>query len=219
VKLSRAGKLIDGQHRLHAIALSGKTVKILTVKNLPPKTQATVDNGFKRTIAHVLEIQGEKNATALAFSLSLLCRWEGGQLNTVRSRGEHNRPRRDECVAVLKSHPDMRNYIAHKFTSHFTRIGSSGLFAFCWYVCSQNHPDEADIFFEQLSLGVAMGTDDPVWHLRERLIKSKQAEDPRRKLDTLQKIQLIAHAWNQTLKGNSMARLHIPQGTDVPEFK
>jgi hypothetical protein len=219
VKISRAGKLLDGQHRLHAVALSAKTVSILTVKNLAPRTQATIDNGFKRTIAHILEIQGEKNSTALAFALSLLCRWETGQLHTVRARGQSNRPRRDECVGMLKSHPDIRHYISHKFATHFTRLGSSGLFSFCWYVCSKTHPDVADLFFEQLSLGVAMGTEDPVWHLRERLVRSKQTEDPRKKLDTLQKIQLIAYSWNQTVLGKTMKRLHLPQGTDVPEFK
>ena len=218
VKLSRTGKIIDGQHRLHAIVKSGKTVKILTVRNLAPKTQATVDNGFKRTTAHVLEIQGEKNATNLAFALSLICRSDSGQLHTVRHRGEHKRPRRDECVAKLKSNPDIRHYVNHKFTTHFKQIASSGLFAFCWYTCAKKHPDLADMFYEQLAMGVAMGTEDPVWHLRERLLRSRHTEDPRYKLDTLQKLQLVAYAWNAAVAGKSMKKMKMVFDNDAPVF-
>jgi len=223
IKISRAGKLLDGQHRLHAVIESGKSVAMLTVRGLLPKTQASVDDGFKRNTAHVLDIAGEKHSTTLSFALSLLDRWEKKELHQVRSRSGHG-PRRDECVAVLKLHPDIRLYVAHKLTFAFGKhLGSRGLFAFCWYVCSKNNADLADMFYEQLSLGVALGAEDPVYHLRERLLRSKLADDPRKKVDTLQKLMLIQSAWNATVQGRSIQRLQLPkensENTTKIEFK
>lgn len=211
IKISRAGKLLDGQHRLHAVIESGKPVSMLTVRGLMPKTQATVDDGFKRNLAHVLDISGEKHSTTLAFSLSLLDRWAKDELHQIRSRSGHG-PRRDECVAALKKHPDLRHYVAHKLTFNFGKtLGSRGLFAFCWYICSKNHPDTADMFYEQLSMGVAMGAEDPVYHLRERLLKSKLSDDPRLRLDTLQKVNLISSAWNATVQNRTIKLLRLPK--------
>ena len=225
IKISRAGKLLDGQHRLHAVIESGEKVELLTVRGLLPKTQETIDDGFKRSLAHVLDIKGEKHTTTLSFTLSLIDRWDKNQLHQVRSRSGHG-PRRDECVSMLKKHPQIRDYVAHTFTHQFkTALGSAGLFAFCWYVCSRNkkHKDLADMFFEQFAQGTAMGSEDPVYHLRERILRAKLTDDPRFKLDTLQKLNLIAAAWNATVQGRPMKQLKLPreQGltTKKIEFK
>ena len=209
IKISRAGKLLDGQHRLQAVILSGKKVEILTVRGLMPKTQATVDDGFKRNLAHVLDIAGEKHSTTLSFSLSLLRRWDNDTLNQVRSRSGRG-PRRDECVDMLQKYPGIRDYVGHKFTTASKRtIGSAGLFAVCWYICSQNNKDLADFFFEQLATGVGLGASDPVYLLRERLLTSKLTKDPRHKLDTLQKLTLISYAWNASVEKRPLKQLKL----------
>tara|TARA_R110002051_G_scaffold294539_1_gene360020 strand:+ start:696 stop:1520 length:825 start_codon:yes stop_codon:yes gene_type:complete len=222
IKISRAGKLLDGQHRLNAVIESGKTVTMLTVRGLLPTTQATIDDGMKRHLHHILQINGEKHATTLAFSLSLLKRWETQQLHTIRSRGEHRRPRRDQCVHMLKKHPGIRDFVAHKFTFQFRNtLASGGLFAFAWYVCDQSHPDTAALFFEQLATGVAMSDTDPVYHLRERFLRSKLSVDPRLSLDALSKLTLLARAWNATVDGKVIKHLKLPntKGPFVLEFK
>ena len=79
------------------------------------------------------------------------------------------------------------------------------------------------MFYEQLSMGVAMGAEDPVYHLRERLIRSKLTEDPRYKLDTLHKVDLIARAWNATVSDRPMKQLKLSDekvlGKKKIEFK
>lgn len=73
-------ELIDGQHRLHAIVLTGKTVRIMVTfglpSNIPGKEMTTmdaVDRGRTRSVADQLTIQhGFKNASITASICSSL---------------------------------------------------------------------------------------------------------------------------------------------------
>ena len=53
------GRLIDGQHRLAAIAKAGVSVKMTVVLDTPSGAYDHVDIGFGRTTADVLKAQGE----------------------------------------------------------------------------------------------------------------------------------------------------------------
>ncbi len=77
-------ELIDGQHRLHAIIRSGKTVRMMVTFGLPSKiegsemtTMDAVDRGRTRSVADQLKIQhGLKDSSAIAMicaSLGALC--------------------------------------------------------------------------------------------------------------------------------------------------
>lgn len=221
IKLSKAEHVLDGRHRLLAIIESDKSVNILTVRGLPAKSQATMDDGYKRTLGHILQIKGEVNSTTLAHALGFLVRWEQGTLGQVRMRSTPNRPRRDECLQALKRHSDIRDYIAHNATHNFKKIGSAGLFAFCWYAFSTKHPAAADAFFTNLSYGLELKKTDPCYLLREKLIKAQGENDPRKALDTLHRLQLIVKAWNHTIDPNGpvLTQLKLSKTQDVPEFK
>lgn len=54
------GRLIDGQHRLHAIIHCGLTLEFLVIRGYPEKTVMTLDLGAKRTAANVAAIKGLK---------------------------------------------------------------------------------------------------------------------------------------------------------------
>lgn len=49
IKFDTSGNLLDGQHRLSAVMLSGATVTMLVVRGLPPESQAVMDSGSART--------------------------------------------------------------------------------------------------------------------------------------------------------------------------
>lgn len=53
------GRLVDGQHRLHAVARSGATVPMLAVRGVEPGAFPTIDQGFSRTASAVLGTNGE----------------------------------------------------------------------------------------------------------------------------------------------------------------
>lgn len=60
------GTLIDGQHRLLAIIMSGVSANILIVYGLPVEAFKTIDCGKKRSAADVLKIEGVENSTNIS---------------------------------------------------------------------------------------------------------------------------------------------------------
>jgi hypothetical protein len=52
------GRLVDGQHRLEAIAESGRSVWMLVTHNLPPQSLEVINRGRSRTLTHALQIMG-----------------------------------------------------------------------------------------------------------------------------------------------------------------
>lgn len=220
IKISTASTVLDGRHRLLAVIKSGKTVKMLTVRGLPKSTQKTVDDGYKRTLGHILQMRGEVNSTTLAYASTLLVRWEQEQLSGLRLRSYGARPLRHECLQALDKHSNIRDYVAHNATHNYKKIGSAGLFSFLWYVCSMGHPQEADDFFTNLSYGLELKRTDACYLLREKLTKARGENDPRKKLDGLHRLQLIIKAWNSTVDPNGpvLTQLKVPKTQDVPEI-
>jgi hypothetical protein len=50
------GKLVDGQHRLMAIARTGATVEMMVTRGVAPETFAVLDQGVRRTAADILRL-------------------------------------------------------------------------------------------------------------------------------------------------------------------
>jgi len=60
IKISKDGNVIDGQHRLKAIVLSGITIETELVDNLDPKVSSKIDVGKKRSLSDTIHIAGYK---------------------------------------------------------------------------------------------------------------------------------------------------------------
>lgn len=59
IKFDTTGTLIDGQHRLNAIAKSGKTLEVIVEKGCDAGTSPAIDQGDNRTLTHAVQF-GEK---------------------------------------------------------------------------------------------------------------------------------------------------------------
>lgn len=110
------GVLLDGQHRLEAIAKSGKTTPCLIVAGLDPKSIETKDTEIKpRSLKDVLDIDGIANSTYIAatsnkfFNLRqnyTIVNGRAGSLPTaipLRKRLEHFYEHKDLYINVLKA--------------------------------------------------------------------------------------------------------------------
>lgn len=64
--ISLDGKLLDGQHRLHAIIESGQTIEIAVATGIADDAFHSIDTGRPRNAADVLGISGVKNSRAVA---------------------------------------------------------------------------------------------------------------------------------------------------------
>ena len=103
------GKMIDGQHRLEAIELSGVTVKSLVVRGLPESAQESTDRNLVRSFADALYIAEEANVTVLASACSLMWRFEN---NAFGKQGFGKHPTFAQLHDVLNRHPELRRAVS-----------------------------------------------------------------------------------------------------------
>ena len=66
IAVDAAGIVIDGQHRLTAIAEAGRTVPILLASEADPDTFDVIDTGLSRSPSQALQIAGYANSNQLA---------------------------------------------------------------------------------------------------------------------------------------------------------
>lgn len=69
VAIDEAGKILDGQHRLQACVLSGKTLRMMVAKDCPRSTFDVIDIGARRSLADIMRLPPMEAAT-----LGYVCR-------------------------------------------------------------------------------------------------------------------------------------------------
>ena len=88
IVISDTGKLIDGQHRLHAVIISGMTVPMYVAKGVPESVYKSIDSGTIRTVAHrISDIPQRNSVAAVAKRIASLRKGSG---LTTAIRGTEN---------------------------------------------------------------------------------------------------------------------------------
>lgn len=204
------GALLDGQHRLQAVALSGITLKMLVVTGLRNATQETMDDGRKRTLADALHLRGEQNAVILGAILRRAQMWEQG---LYRNSGNYA-PTNTECLAYLGRNPAVRqSALLAASLRKPARLPSSVLGLTHW-VFSNIDAEDADWFFERLGSGVGLEQYHPVWTLRKRASEITEATG-RVPEDML--LAFVIKAWNAYRDGTELRLLRFKPGGASPE--
>jgi hypothetical protein len=103
IKFDAEGKLVDGQHRLHAQIKADVKMRWLVVREVPPEAQVNMDMNIPRSIGDILHFGGEKTAqllTAVTRMVHLIT-------TTKLSRGRYG-VSVNEVLDTLEKHPDVR---------------------------------------------------------------------------------------------------------------
>lgn len=76
IMFNAAGALIDGQHRLAAVVLSGVTVDMWVARNVPDEDRDHLDQGTIRQAKDFLQMEGKAHATILQAAARLVISFE-----------------------------------------------------------------------------------------------------------------------------------------------
>lgn len=92
IKFDNDGKLIDGQHRLHAIIKANTGIQMLVISGLNKEVFSTIDAGKKRTAGDCLSIQGVPNYNGIASIIRIYLKMKTSDVNSflVINRGGSN---------------------------------------------------------------------------------------------------------------------------------
>jgi len=201
IKFAADGTLLDGQHRLAAIAESGKTVPALVVRGLPPVAQETVDGGAKRKFADVLKLRGESDANVLAAVTRRVTIWETG----ARASGSKTyAPTNAQLLQTLEKYPWLRE-VARAATNISTHCSlPASLIGLGWWLFSQISAEDNDFFFARLADFQGLTKGDAIWNVRGRRSEAYLTA-------------ILIKAWNAYRDGTTVGVLTYRPGGARPE--
>lgn len=195
IKISSSGKLLDGQHRLEAAKKAKCSFRSIIVEGLPEDSFGSLDIGRRRGVADILRERGESHTNTLASSL----RWLWMIKNEV-ILAANTSPTNSELLKLLEDNPAIRQSLKH--VSTIREIMGSGIAAALHYTFSGSDLDKANEFFSRLMDGVQLSDTSPIYHLRERLIRTRSSH--RVRLAEAERVALAIKAWNAFRQGRPM---------------
>jgi hypothetical protein len=210
IKFAADGTLLDGQHRLHAIALSGVTLPMLVVTGLRNAAQETMDDGRKRTVADALTLRGEHNAVQLAAVTRRAYMWRQG---VYRNAGLQP-PTNSECLTFLEDNPRLRESTTVAVSLRKPTGLPASVIGLAHWVFFGIDAEDATWFFDRLGTGAGLEQYHPIWTLRKRSAEIAQ-ESGRVPEDML--LAFVIKAWNAYRDGTEMKLLRFKPGGAMPE--
>lgn len=212
------GKLLDGQHRLTALVLSGATIRMIVVHGLDSESQVTMDTGRGRTPRDVLSIEGlDKWASStLGSAIHTIMAYETGRViyssikftnREVRNYYLEHRPRLDATIQASKG-----------YTRKHCILPLARVMAL-HYIFSKIDQERANTFFDKLMSGEDLAKSSPIFHLRERLMNDLIDKKTR---TAYEQFHYVIRAWNTFRRGGTIKNgtfLYPRDGDGFPEIQ
>jgi len=185
-------RLLDGQHRLEAIALSGTTVRTFLVVGLDPTSQDTMDQGTVRSGAQVLGMHHIPNPNTTRAAAQLVWAYKKGVLGEATSR--KRRAAVNILVPFVKEHQtELAQAVAQGSALRRHHTGTVGTAAAAYYILHEAGPGRIGAFWGDLMDGGGRTMGHPVWTIRRALIKEAET---RRKAQSRIVLAWYIQAWN-----------------------
>lgn len=204
--------LIDGQHRLTAAVISGKSFTTLVARGLSKEDFDSIDQGRKRTISDTMARRGEENYVHLASALYQLRNLQQGYHNF------HGRLRPDQANELLEKHPTLRESVSFiRSLPTVFRLCSTGMAAALHYLFTKKDKDLADLFFQSLNTGADLKAGHPIYRLRETLLRA--AASRTQKMAPTATCALLIKSWNFVRNKQTVKSLQWKNSEEFPEIQ
>lgn len=213
ISFDKNGVMLNGQHRCFGVIKAGEPIMVSVMRGLDPEAQETMDGGAKRTLSADLKLRGEKDYTALAGTLNVLYSYV--KAGTLYSGALTPTPTKSQLIAFLNKHPDIRDHIRPPYSKRAVSLLTPSTASAIYYLTSLADTEDADIFFARLSSGKDIQEGDPIWALRERLLREQSKVQGR--ITATVRAALSVKAWNIWREGRSVYTLKWTGGGGRPE--
>jgi hypothetical protein len=207
--------VLDGQHRLTAIAKAGVTVRVLVVRGLALDTKPTIDAGRKRSAADNLRMLGRNSYVTLAATASAVWRINRGDYMLLT----RPKPTSQEVLALVEEFPSLYRSVevAGQVYQVFRPLRRAAV-ATAHHLIGQVDPDQlyAPYFFELIKTGENLKSGHPVMALRQRATSYKIGIEP---MTMRREIGLIVKAWNRCAENKLATSIIQPATAPIPEVQ
>lgn len=166
IKIAKTGELNDGQHRLQAIISANKPIVMKLAFGLERDSRTTLDQGFARTAAHYLAMQGIPFGTLQVSVARFAMAYE-------QSGGASVKADFTNAEVISRVHADPEIHKAAQFADSVRKYAKGlltpsqigGLF----YVFSDIDEIDATAFLTQVCVGENIKRGDPAFAVRQAL--------------------------------------------------
>lgn len=205
------GNLLNGQHRLNAVALSQVSITFAVQRNVPPQAMKYMDRGRGRTVAQNLRFENEKNSTVLAATIRLLISIEEELAYIAVSD--------DMIYDYLDAHPAIRASVTvganakSDIDAPPTAIGAAH-----WIIQQSTQiVGAADQYIDALRTRAGEPAGSAVLAVDKRL---REIRKHQQKYQTLDYVHLLIKGWNYWAANRSVAKLQMPKpGSALPRVE
>lgn len=221
IKFDWNGRLIDGQHRLHAVVESDVSVPLAIVRGLEPDAQTALDAGAKRSGADALRFKGHTaHASDLASIARIATAYESGELRSVYS--SITTPlTATEILDWVAAHPEVEEAVNLARRVYRSIGGTPSAMGFSVFRLAEVDAEQAFEFFTSTAEYRTNGATDP----RSTLIRTfARLKEQRVALTPALQVSLIFRAWNAWRGGKEITTLPLTkslngraQGVGIPK--
>lgn len=174
IMLDEFGNLMDGQHRLSAVVMSGRTVEMYVWYNVPVEMMEAINTGQTRSLADVLTVTGglgidgpPKIAVARAAAINLVFHPNQNTKRLTLPQYEWVKNRfSDDIEWTLKSYPFNGGSLA---TTGVGRKVRSVMVMGALAIAHKKYPEEVETFARKADKGLELTETDPAYALRRFL--------------------------------------------------
>lgn len=219
INFDKYGKLMNGQHRLSAIVKSGKTNIFNVMVGFKSEIFSTMDVGKSRTSSEILAIAGISNYKLCAQTSNFIFKFNRGLISTNASKPSRN----NGITSNGLSHPELLEfvkdnslikesvdfYLGIRKTMPMSILPSYVVSGF-YYLFAEKDKEDAKTFLTKLLIGDRLSLDEPIYHLRNRLVNAK-SDKIKNRLYHNEMVKLSIMAWNKYRNGETIKTLKIPE--------
>lgn len=193
IKISKTGKVLDGQHRLKAVIHSGVSVYFHIAYGLSDEIFDVLDTGSLRNASDSFFISGVKNSNAVPSMISLNNLLSKGAKD---SNGQKNvKLSNSELLEKYNENPIFWDDVSRKainWYGNFSKILAPSIIGGLYSIFHSKDSEKAELFMIQLCEGVDV-TNSTINILRNVLIKDKIST---KKMPMDMRLALLIKCWN-----------------------
>jgi len=225
ISFDEKNNLLDGQHRLQAVIISGKSVCMTIAENVPAENFKIIDRGTKRTPGDIFKMSGIENSKICAAIIQKFL--SGKKLSGKRQAGTDSSDNyrmfsMDDLLAEYKKRPDYWMHViefvnkSHKSFGGFLDPSLLG----AWYaITSDIHEADASRYFNALTSGLGFTSEkDPVLQFRNYLVKNKETKHIKTVIAS-NRYALFVKSWNMFRDKKLKTLTYQPTTEQYPVLK
>lgn len=212
IKFSTDGRLIDGQHRLHACVNSGIGFWTYVAYGVNADAFDTIDTNIRaRKASDILSVHGKENATHLAACVKIL--WLFGLTGQFyEGGGGHHGFSPKICLDVIARRPSIQDSVSR--CSGIRVFSSPSLLSALHYLFACADSSMANDFISVMADG-SSELDRPFHILREAVINRRLSI---RRIGGRQLAFMAIRAWNSELSANWIKKVYFKPNEEFPRI-